>query len=727
MSKNKPYAEVKTYNGAPTLFLDGKPTFYSALWLTTLTPGLWKDADLVKRYAEHTNIHIYAFDVGEAWCGPGPDRKGNFDFLSVDAKFENVIKADPEARFHLRINLEQNKPWWQELHPQECEITSLGIQLQQSFASRIWREEAKEFLQAFAEHMHKEGMSRRAIAYQVGAGHTGEWCKRNSSMANPCGDYSKPMKQHFQQWLRKKYNSNISVLRKTWGNDQVTFDTAQVPSEEQQLKAMNYTFRDPIQERNVIDYFQCLADLCADLIVEFCDTVKSSTNGMSLAGAFYGYLMEMSWNSCFFSEWHERWSEGDYSTLQRSGHLGLKKVLESPNVDFLVSPYSYGFRGIGGHGPCMLPSESVRHHGKLYIYEEDSRLHTGKFHTTYGRAADVNQSRAILRRNFSYVVTHGQGVWTFPNADDDIFWEIKRFKEKGDLTVKTDRSSISEIAVLVDDESFLYESLDNGLDVSLILHQNLQGLPRIGAPYDVYLLDDFLDGNLKPYKLYIFLNVFHLDKNRRETLKKEIQRDDRAALWIYAPGYLDETASIDNMNDLTGFKFGMGKQPWSSFMHIVNFNHPITRKRPQDLFWGTERLISPHFHLEDEEAVILGQVVYSQGSCMPGFGVKEFDKWTSIYVASPNIPASVLRGIADYACVHIYNEEGDVIYVSSNLLGIHTLSGGKRIFRLPEPVEQVYDVLEEKVIPNNSSSFSVSLKPISSALYYIGDEKFHLA
>ena len=51
------------------------------------------------------------------------------------------------------------------------------------------------------------------------------------------------------------------------------------------------------------------------------------------------------------------------SYYERSGHLGLAQVLASPHVDFLVSPYSYGFRGIGGDGPSMLPSESLRLHG----------------------------------------------------------------------------------------------------------------------------------------------------------------------------------------------------------------------------------------------------------------------------------------------------------------------------------------------------------------------------
>jgi len=117
--------------------------------------------------------------------------------------------------------------------------------------------------------------------------------------------------------------------------------------------------------------------------------------------------------------------------------------------------------------------------------------------------------------------------------------------------------------------------------------------------------------------------------------------------------------------------------------------------------------------------VILGQVVYSQGSCVPDLGVKAFSEWTSVYIASPNIPASVLRGVARFANVHLYNEDGDIIYASQNLFGIHTVSGGMRTFRFPIEAKRIYDMFNEKEIVCNSACFQVKLDPISSRLFYI--------
>ena len=119
---------------------------------------------------------------------------------------------------------------------------------------------------------------------------------------------------------------------------------------------------------------------------------------------------------------------------------------------------------------------------------------------------------------------------------------------------------------------------------------------------------------------------------------------------------------------------------------------------------------------------MLGNVVYSQGRCRPGFVVKEFPTWKSLYSAAPNLPAAVLRGIARYAGVHIYNEAGDVTYVTPNLLAIHTAGGGPRHIRLPMVAQRVLDLFDGKLIAQDTDHFDLVLPPASTALFYLGDE-----
>jgi len=718
-------AQVKMHNGTPTLFLDGQPVFPGMYWVATPEVDKWQDADEARSIAK-AGIHIYAFETGRGieWAEPKAGRSDPFDFSTVEARYGRIIDADPLARFHLRCYFEvPPDDWWMKAYPDECEITSEGKPFGQSFASEVWRAQVKDFLKAFPAHLHRLGLLERVTAFQTGAGHTGEWVKGETSMHSHCGDYSAPMRRHFRAWLRRQYASDLAAFRAAWNNPHVTFDTAEVPSADEQLQTKLYTFRDPARERNVIDYYRCLAELSGDLLSDFCRTVKEATGGKKLAGAFYGYLMELAWNGGFFKER----PDSDYSTYQRSGHLGLRRVLASPYVDFLVCPYSYGFRGIGGDGPCMQPSESARLHGKLCIIEDDTRTHIDA-DQNFAHANSLSESITLLRRNFAQVVTHGQGMWwacglgSIKPAKEPAFEPLLRsFQELGTFVLQTDRTPSAEIAVLVDDESFFYESDRNNLDVPLIFQQRLWGLARTGAPFDVYLLQDFIEGRLRSYKLYIFLNSFRLDRAQREALNRELRRDGHVALWIYAPGYINDGLSLEHMKELTGFGFGMGEQPWGPLLHIVDFTHPITAGLPQDLFWGTNSKLAPIFYLEDPEARVLGQVVFSQGNCKPGMGVKTFPGWTSIYIAAPNVPAPVLRGIARFSGVHLYNQEGDVLYATRELLAAHTVSGGERTFTLPRPVEEVYDLFEHRLIALNTDKFRVALPARSTALYYTGD------
>ena len=724
-------AEVRQHNGTPTLFLDDRPTFASYLWAGAPTPAAYPAAEVARAYAE-AGIHFYAFDVGSAgpapeWTGPGPDRLGPFDFTTVEARYGRILDADPAAKFHLRLHLELRRgrnDWWLDRYPAECDLDSEGGRTTQSFASEVWRRESNEFLQAYIAHLQQTGLDQHVIAYQVGAGHTGEWVKGHTSMWHVCGDYSMPMQVAFRDWLRRTYHDDVEELRSAWNDPSASFAGARVPSAQAQLTTTHMAFRDPRYEQPVIDAYRCLADLCGDLIIDFCRTIKTATHGQALAGAFYGYLMELAWNAGFFGEN----VDSPYGTTQRSGHLGLSRVLESRYVDFLVSPYSYGFRGIGGFGCAMTPAESLRRHGKLFIFEDDTRTHLAPHDTSFGRAASPDDSDAILKRNFAEIVTRGQGIWWLgegshidPLREPRFSPLLKQFQELGTFALDLDRTPSAEIAVLLDDESFFYESLHNDLDLALIFQQRLWGLPRLGAPSDTYLLRDLIEGKLPPYKLYVLLNAFHLNTARRGALLHQLRRDGRTALWLYAPGYIDQAPDQDSMTALTGFTFGRCDHSWIQTMHIVDFNHPITTGLTQDLTWETGGKFGPQFHLEESQATILGQVVYAEGRCRPGFGVKTFPEWTSVYSAVPNLPAPVLRGIARAAGVHLYSEAGDVLFASRRLFGVHTVSGGLRSFALPHTVEVVYDLFARREVAEKTAQIKTTLPPRSTTLYYTGD------
>ncbi len=480
--------------------------------------------------------------------------------------------------------MEKDDGWWQKVYPDECEVTTEGKRPEQSYASLVWQKEAKEFLQKYIEHIRNIGLEKKVIAYQVMAGQSGEWTKWSSSGTEQCGDYSEPMKRHFRNFLKEKYRNDLQAFKTAWNNPDITFETAEVPKQAEQLQTTHYDFRDPKYEQHVVDYFSCLANLCADHINEFCKVIKEAVNNKALAGVFYGYTLNAPYNQDFFGEKESSFGgntgEGNkYSKIQRDGHLAFMKVLKSPYVDFVISPVSYGFRGIGGDGLTTYLTESVRMHGKLGIVEDDIRLHDTpparlKEPLIYGRTRSLQESISIMRRDFARALIHGQGIWRAPVADQQLYPTLKRFNELGTFAMQLDRKPSADIAVIVDEISMMYETPKYNLDLACVSNQIYQGIARLGAASDYYFLEDFLEGKLKPYKLYVFLNAWYLDGTQREKMKTQLKRGGGTALWIYAPGYIKDRPSLENMSELTGFKFAMGQLPWPAFMYVTNFEHP---------------------------------------------------------------------------------------------------------------------------------------------------------
>jgi len=723
-----PTAHVKMHQGTPTLFLDGQPVFASMQWLSSATviDVVHQNDDAIREFAA-AGIHLNAITVAPAWCGPKPEQANYDEFESIDIQMRAIRRADPNALFHLRIYLE-TAPWWNELNPDECEVDSVGTRLNASYASDVWHASVKAYLDDLVAFLKRNDFYDATVAYQVCPGICGEWVKNTTSMSPLTGDYSAPMRRRFRAWLRAKYGDD-AALRAAWRNEAITLETAEVPSNAELMHSTHISLRDPSQERKAIDYQQNLADLVAERLIDQCRHVKTLTSGDKLAGAFYGYIMDQAWNDNYFGGP----IDGNYSTIQRSGHLGLRTVLRAPEVDFLVSPYGYAFRGLGGDGLSMTASESARLHGKLYIYEEDSRLHN--LFDYNGRNYRLQHSEAIHQRCFGYSLTHGFAIWWFadwpagsykthPTTEPTSFnpW-LQRFQRLGEFNLQLDNTPQAEVAVLIDDDSLWHETLRNDINRDGVFYQRVFGLPRFGAPHDVYLLDDLLEGKLPPYKLYIFLNAWHLDDDRRAKLKRELQRNHGTALWIYGAGFLNQTPALANMTDLTGFTFEQNDNPWAMQMLVSDFDHAITRDIPQDFFWGTHTSLGPVFHVKDADARVLGQVVASFGRCKPGLVVKEFADWRSVWIASPGVPAPILRGVARYAGVHLYSEAGDVLHASKSLLSVHTVSGGPRTFKLPECVEVVYDLYRDKVLATDADSFDVDLPPASSALYFVGKKE----
>jgi len=716
-------AQIQVTGGRPRLIIDGKMRLPQLCWLSPNPSQPGRCRGMVERFSE-VGFELFTFDADLGWCGPDdyrPDegslwRRG----ATIDEAMEEVLGGNPHAYVLIRLNVDA-LPWWQAMHRDQMELFDDGTYgREQSYASTLWVREASEALAAFIRYVRSRPYADRVFAYKVMSCGPGEWIK-NGSMDGRFGDYSPAMQEAFRSWVKARYRGDVEALRAAWNDRSITFEEVSVPTREEQEAVQFQHFRDPLKGgRKAIDYFECYVDLVVRDIEAFCRKVKEATGGEQLAGVFYGYLMSLGWvGTMFLGEYYR---DSERSAYQRSGNLGLGRILRSPYVDFLSSPYCYGFRCSGGDGTFMSLAESIHLHGKLYFSEDDTRTHLTPRNAWYGRSDTLKESVAVLRRNFSNVLIRGAGYWVLGSSMDHpgILGEMRAMREIGIEDLSLESTSAGDgIAVIVDERSLLYESMNHRLVWPLIFKQKSWGFSRIGAPYGLYLLDDLLEGLVPEHRMYIFLNLFYLDDRQRRLLDERVKRDGKTLVWMPYSGLIRERPSGGNMSELTGINVVCeADRFWELTIAITNFEHPITERLPSNCRFGTDNKIGPIVWVDDSDAVTLGRLIFNNGRCDPGFCVKELDGFRSVYIGAPNVTSDVLRGIAKYAGVHIYSESDDVLYANQHYVALHTAKGGIKRIELPG-ISDVRDAFSGEMIARSASGFDVAVGAHSTRLFRI--------
>jgi hypothetical protein len=223
----------KTLSRHPTLFLDDEPIFAGMhLLIAQDLRDLAQDQLTMAVYAR-AGIHIYVIDTaGPHWVGPRTGQEGFFDYSAAGLRLREIMAADTQALFWLRLSFETNGlpgDWWNRMYPDEMELLSDGQRVSQTPASLVWQAQVKESITGLIGCLRQEGLYERVIAYQINTGSAGEWVKGASSMGLPCGDYSLPMLRYFRHWLHRRYQDDPSRLQAAWADPHVSFETAQVP------------------------------------------------------------------------------------------------------------------------------------------------------------------------------------------------------------------------------------------------------------------------------------------------------------------------------------------------------------------------------------------------------------------------------------------------------------------------------------------------------------------
>jgi hypothetical protein len=621
------------------------------------------------RLAAEAGVDFVSFPCPLPWPEPGKEA----DWSGAEAACRQVLGVNPKALLLPRIGMHP-PAWWLKAHPDAVMLWEDGPRNRHDFcvASPEYRTEAAAHLGALVRHLEST-FGESMAGYHPCGQNTGEWFYQDS-WGFPLSDYSAAMRDAWRRWLGQRYGAD-AALQQSWAQAGASLATAEIPAATARHAAPAGVLRDPRTEQALIDFAEFQQEAMAECICVLAKAVREASAGKRLVVFFYGYVFEFG---------------AIGAGPANSGHYGLRRALECPDIDVLCSPISYWDRGLGQSAPSMTAAESVALAGKLWLREDDTATHlsSGDFPGWREKAKTPWETTTQLQRNVAQEALRNQASWWMDLGatgwfnDPGMWAEMKRLDAIDRPLLETPTPFVPEVAAILDERSMLYVAQGGDAVAKPFIYEVRTPLGRFGAPYGQYLLDDALAGRV-PAKLKVFLNAWRVPAATRQKLLQASQGSVR--VWCYAPGYLDENGpSPAGMRELTGFEL-VPAAPATAWAE------PTERGRALGLTqgFGVKRALRPLFAAAAAAGVQV-LATYPDGSA--AVALREGPEGASIFVGAPGLTAELLRAAARLAGVHLFTEADCNVYANGPFVALHAAQDGALVLNTGSAGE-VMDVL----------------------------------
>lgn len=551
-----------------------------------------------------------------------------YEFSSLDQQIADLKKAVPEAEFICMIDL--NSPEW--LSRQLSLAHESGdsfTHLTEALANPRWKEATLHYLRAFLEYAEAH-YADSIQAYVLACGHTDEWFDHNGEL---CG-------------LHKQRACND--WRAAHG-----LAPAEPPSA-LKMNTPDYDglLFDPAVSSGVIEYRRFCSELVGNTICEFAAEARKLIRPEAEIGVFYGYIVTR-------------------LGAAESGHLAYEQVLKSPDIDFMISPGSYGDRAMGGGGGWLGCSGSEKLAGKIHMHECDQRTHTHNRDLTPYVSLHVphwentEEDVAGIKREFSLALLKRSSLWWFDMwggfyQEPVLFENFRLMKEIYDSRIRLTSRNVEEVAMIVDPDALAYfdQRSPRQRDFQPDIRKKLN---RLGAPFETWCLRDVPSiPNLHEIKFFIFATPWEITPEKAELLNRYVLNHDRTVLWFYAPGISDgESFDESRIRRWTG--------------------------------------ADPH---------------------VSGLSVQRMNGWTSAFLRNPaELTPATLKSLAKSAGVHLYSDAEIPVYADDRFLALHSKEGGTMTIRLPRRTGRITELFSGKLAAENVSEFQWNFRAPDTVLF----------
>jgi hypothetical protein len=249
-------------------------------------------------------------------------------------------------------------------------------------------------------------------------------------------------------------------------------------------------------------------------------------------------------------------------------------------------------------------------------------------------------------------------------------------------------------------------------------------LARAGVVFDELFLEDFASID-QSYDVYIFQNAFYVPAAQRDALRRKLSADGATAVWLYAPGYMDEKGSgLAGVEALSGLTLAVEHgdavvqmvQPdaeHSLFADVGSFGSgSVARSYTSD--------VPLQEHITEYDAVTLPATFYCddpdseplavlEPSGKVGMARKEVDGFTSIWIGVPEVPWQLWRNLLCEVGVHVYCEGGDFLMANDRFVSVYCITGGDKRMSLPARC-QVSDALSGLMLADSTDALEFKAK-----------------
>ena len=600
---------------------------------------------------------------GESWIG-----EGKYDWDVLRRQIDDFVNYAPHTYILLNIMLD-TRDWFLKEHP-DC--PNSFIYFTAACAYKPWIEAASQMVKDTIDFVERE-YPEKVFGIMLSAGGTCEW-------HNKAPDFLQNENRlaDFRRWCGRpdawvptsaeRAETGDDAARRGGDHDVAITDTLQyMPAPKNAAEIQYGMFRDPVLQKNTMDFYRYSASIVIDTLRYFARLVKTHTNNRLLVGAPVGYIMNAA-----------------------PVYTYMYQALQMKELDLIACPASYSHRTLDSVSSSQTGLDAVRLNGKVMVHSVDNVTYAGS-RTPYGQMLlyahiaheNMDQSINYIRRETAMAMAKGAGFWFFdmyacwyPEEKDR--YELYRIKEAYGKILEKPVKYTAQVAMLMDTTAILHSpALDQwGKETNV---DQREELGHMGCPVDflsVYdlLLPDFPD---EQYKLMILPSCFSAGPELRDAVNR-LRKKGVSFLFYHAAGGMTETGlDYEAASDFTGIH--LCPDPEKAFFTLVEKEHNCLG---YDKIYGHPRklVVTPAMTADDPDIEVWGKDMFSQ---KPRLALKKREKGFDAWTFRGPVPAGVLRKIALEAGVFMYQDHGLPTYANGRMAAFFDHKGGKREITFP--------------------------------------------